>query len=283
MKFLTDLKAVMLTYYDTFVAVLPRIVLGLVAFLIIFALAGRLQRLLKKRLLRTLDDPLLSDFIAQVLKVVLVILAILVAFTIMGLGGAASGILAGASVSAFIIGFAFKDIGENFLAGIIMAFDRPFQVGNWVAIGGHDGTIVGLSLRDVHLKTFDGRDVYIPNGMIVRNPIVNYTQDGFLRREFTVQLGKESDVDKASALVLETLATIEGVLQDDHQPSVFVSDYNANGLVLTIQFWLNTINPTISGLQVRNNVINRIIKGLLAGNFYLPAEVREMRTVNIER
>ncbi|PTM07916.1 MAG: hypothetical protein DA408_21315 [Bacteroidetes bacterium] len=142
---------------------------------------------------------------------------------------------------------------------------------------------MGLSLRDVHLKTFDGRDVYIPNGMIVRNPIVNYTQDGFLRREFTVQLGKESDVDKASALVLETLATIEGVLQDDHQPSVFVSDYNANGLVLTIQFWLNTINPTISGLQVRNNVINRIIKGLLAGNFYLPAEVREMRTVNIER
>jgi len=281
MKFLTDLKAVLLAYYDTFVAVLPRIVLGLVAFLIIFALAGRLQRLLKKRLLRTLDDPLLSDFLSQVLKVVLVTLAILVAFIIMGLGGAASGILAGASVSAFIIGFAFKDIGENFLAGIIMAFDRPFQIGNWVAIAGHDGTIVGLSLRDVHLKTFDGRDVYIPNGMIVRNPIVNYTQDGFLRREFTVQLGKESDVDKASALVLETLASIEGVLQDDHQPSVFVSDYNANGLVLTIQFWLNTIDPKISGLQVRNNAINRIIKALLAGNFYLPAEVREMRTVSI--
>ena len=66
----------------------------------------------------------------------LVIFGLLLFLGIVGLGKAASGLLAGAGVSAFIIGFAFKDIGENFLAGIIMAFDRPFRIGDVVEIAG---------------------------------------------------------------------------------------------------------------------------------------------------
>jgi small-conductance mechanosensitive channel len=104
----------------------------------------------------------------------------MVVFRFVGLTGVVSGLLAGAGISAFIIGFALKDIGENFLAGILLAFKRPFRVGDLVDIGGIRGTVLILNLRDTQIKTPDGKDVFIPNANIIKNPLVNFTIDGFI-------------------------------------------------------------------------------------------------------
>jgi small conductance mechanosensitive channel len=248
MQFWNDLQEVLLGYYDLLVGVLPRLVLATLVLILVLFLSGRFKRALKSRLNRTMDDPLLANFLTQILKVCMVTLAILLFLAIVGLGGAASGLLAGAGVGAFIIGFAFKDIGENFLAGIIMAFDRPFRIGDVVEIGGKTGKIIGLTLRDTHIKTFDGKDVYIPNGMIVRNPIVNLTIDGYLRGEFNVRLASESDIEKAIQIVRAALQQIPGLLWDDRAPNTFLSDYQPSGMTLTIQYWFNTpMTPTCQG------------------------------------
>ncbi|HAZ24509.1 MAG TPA: mechanosensitive ion channel protein MscS, partial [Algoriphagus sp.] len=99
-----------------------------------------------------------------------------------------SGLLAGAGITAFVIGFALKDIGENFLAGILLAFKRPFKVGDTVDINGIRGVVLNLNLRDTQIKTPDGKDVFIPNATIIKNPLVNFTIDGFLRYDFIVGL-----------------------------------------------------------------------------------------------
>ena len=87
--------------------------------------------------------------------------------------------LAGAGISAFIIGFALKDIGENFLAGIILAFKRPFRVGDIVDINGLKGKVLTLNLRDTQIKTGDGKDVFIPNAVIIKNPLSILPSMGF--------------------------------------------------------------------------------------------------------
>ena len=86
--------------------------------------------------------------------------ALLLVLTIIGLGGVATGLLSGAGVGAFVIGFAFKDIGENFLAGILMAFDRPFNVGDTVELGGEKGKVIALNLRNTQVKSFDGIRIF---------------------------------------------------------------------------------------------------------------------------
>ncbi len=276
MDFWEDMKEVAQSYYEVLLHHLPRIVIGTLVLIFIWTIAGRAKRALKARLSKTMDDPLLVDFLAQILKVALVIFGLLLFLGIVGLGKAASGLMAGAGVSAFIIGFAFKDIGENFLAGIIMAFDRPFRIGDVVEIAGKTGKIIGLSLRDTHMKTFDGKDVYIPNGMIVRNPIVNLTIDGFLRNDFQVRLESSSNVDDAIAVVRTTLEQIEGILQEDRAPNTFISEYLPSGMTLVVQYWFNTNDPTVSSLALKTEAIQRSIHALKDAGFHLPADVREV-------
>ncbi len=277
MQFLEDFKAASLHYYDQLLFVLPRVVLGVLVFILILFIAGRLKRVLNAYLTRRMQDPLLAGFTSQIFKAVMVVIALLISMSIMGLGKAASGLLAGAGVSAFIIGFAFKDIGENFLAGFIMAFDRPFRVGDWVAIAGHEGTIVGLSLRDVHLKSFDGKDVYIPNGMIVRNPIVNYTIDGFLRHDFSLRLSPDTDTDKATELLYTTINKIPGVLDEKRSSNIFIRDYDQNGFVYKIQYWLKTDDPAVSGIAVKNIAIGSCVDQLQKAGFVLAVDTVKMK------
>ncbi|MEL6657962.1 MAG: mechanosensitive ion channel family protein [Bacteroidota bacterium] len=276
MKFWNSLKTVSIGYYELFILYLPRIVLGTVVLIVIWTLAGRAKRALKKRLGKTMDDPLLVDFLSQILKVSLIVFGLLLFLGIVGLGKAASGLLAGAGVSAFIIGFAFKDIGENFLAGIIMAFDRPFRIGDVVEIAGKTGKIIGLTLRDTHVKTFDGKDVYIPNGMIVRNPIVNLTIDGFLRNDFTVRLTAGANVDEAITLVRRILGEVAGVLKEDRAPNIFIADYQPSGISLAIQYWFNTNDPNVSSLALKTEVIQKCLSALKKAGFHLPPDVREI-------
>ena len=78
----------------------------------------------------------------------------------MGLNGVAKGLLAGAGLSAFIFGFAFKDIAENFLGGLILAFNRPFSLNDTIQIRDFTGHVKALNFRTTHIKTFDEKDVF---------------------------------------------------------------------------------------------------------------------------
>jgi|TARA_B110000090_G_C13046901_1_gene317957 small conductance mechanosensitive channel len=105
-----------------------------------------------------------------------------------GLGDAVAWLLAGVGVTSIILGFAFKDIGENLRVGIMLAFNRPFNIGNVVEIDGFVGTVKALELRSTHLRIFNGKDIYIPNSSLIKNPRINYTQDGLSIHDYTVGL-----------------------------------------------------------------------------------------------
>ena len=133
--------------------------------------------------------------------------------------GAAAPLPQALVLTAIVIGFAFKDIGENFLAGVMMAFNRPFRIGDTIKSGDVEGKIVELSLRDTHIKTFDGKDVYVPNGQILKNPVYNYTIDGFLRHQFSIGIDYNSDIKKARDLIMNILVLFKFGIIDLHSTS----------------------------------------------------------------
>ncbi len=279
-KLIEDLWLNMQDYYTDLVLVLPKIFLASIVFAFLYFLANRSRNFVNTRLTKRMDDPLLATFLSRVVKIALVLIAGLIALQILGLAGMATGLITGASVSAIVIGFAFKDIGENFLAGIMLAFNRPFRVGDTVELNGHKGTVVALSLRNSRIKTFDGKDIFIPNANVVKNPVVNYTMDGFLRNDFTVGIDYGSNVNKAVEIILKTMEKIPGVLQVDKKPNAFVSNLGASSLEITVQYWLDTFDKGVSGTAVKTQAIDEVLTNLDKAGYYMPGDIIELKNYN---
>ncbi|WP_287060499.1 mechanosensitive ion channel family protein [Algoriphagus sp.] len=265
------------TDWEGIEALLKTIGLSLAILLAFYFLANVLQKFLRKRLLVRMDDPLLANFLSVVFRLIIILLGFLLVFRIIGLTGLVSGLLAGAGITAFVIGFALKDIGENFLAGILLAFKRPFKVGDTVDINGIRGVVLNLNLRDTQIKTPDGKDVFIPNATIIKNPLVNFTIDGFLRYDFIVGLDYGSDYQVARALILEAIQKVPGVLMDTKTPKVWVSELAESTLNLQVAFWVDTFDRKIADLEVKSQAIIQVLTTLEKAGYNLPARVLEIK------
>lgn len=274
---LNDLLANIESYYDNLVIVLPKVLLASLIFSFFYFLANRSRNFVNARLTRSMDDPLLATFLSRVVKITIVLIAFLFALQILGLAGVATGIVTGASVSAIVIGFAFKDIGENFLAGIMLAFNRPFQVGDLVELDGYKGIVIALNLRNSRIKTFDGKDIFIPNADVVKNPVINYTMDGYLRHEFTVSLEYGADLSEAIKVILTTMSEIPGILKEKKQTSVWASKLSPNALELTVYYWLDTFDKSIDAGAIRIQSVQQTLAALNTAGFYRPGNVLELK------
>jgi small-conductance mechanosensitive channel len=245
--------------------------------ILFYFLANVLQKFLKRKLLIRMDDPLLANFLSVIFRLLVILVGFMAVFRFVGLTGVVSGLLAGAGISAFIIGFALKDIGENFLAGILLAFKRPFRIGDLVDIGGIRGTVLTLNLRDTQIKTPDGKDVFIPNANIIKNPLVNFTIDGFLRYDFIIGLDYGSDYRKAIDLIKATISEVEGVLTESKNPNAWVFELGESTLNIQVVFWVDTFDRKIKDLEVRTNAIIAVLRALENGGFNMPAKIIELK------
>ena len=250
---------------------------GLLIFLLFFYLSKWIKKLISNRINKSTKDPLWADFIAAGVRGIILIFGITLVFRFMGLTGLVSGMLAGAGITAFIIGFALKDIGENFLAGIMLAFKRPFRIGDIVEINGISGKILALNLRDTQIKTIDGKDVFLPNGAIIKSPLINFTIDGFLGYHFLVGLDYGSDYPKAMELIRKTMDKVPGVLKGNKKPSVHITEMGASSLTIRVDYWVNTHNRTQPDLKVRSNAILSVLQNLESAGFNLPGNIVELK------
>ena len=272
-KFFQDVFANLQDYYEQLLDLLPRLVVGIVLFLLLYRLAVRVKRLLYAYLLKRMDDALLARFLARIVKIIIVFTALMLFMSIVGLKNLAAGMITGASVSAIVIGFAFKDIVENFLAGVILAFHRPFRVGDVVELNGKKGAVVSLHLRTTHIKTADGQDVYIPNASIIKNSVVNYTIDGFIRQQFTIALEANSDLTKAIQITEQELKTVSGIIQEEKKPVAAVGNVQYGMVELIAYYWLDTFNKNYSGVQIRIEAMTKVLDALKKAGYSLPRQV----------
>jgi len=260
--FLEDTRQEIYQYYDGLVAITPKLLMALFIIFVTWFLARLLRRLTDRKLKKQMQDPLLAEFLATMARAIILIFGFLLAFRILGFSGITASILAGAGITAFVIGFALRDIGENFLAGILMAFKRPFRVGDFVESGPIRGRVVALNIRDTQLKTTDGKDVYIPNAIIIKNPLINYTIDGYLRFDFVVKLRAGTDYNKALEIIKESVYKAEGIIKKRRHPSVNISGLSPDKVDVTVSFWIDTFTVKETSDKILSNVILSVQQAL---------------------
>ena len=265
-------------FFDRVVDQSPDIVVGILLFAALTFMGQTLRRLTKKRLARRVEDPLLVNFIGRIIFLVFLIIGIVFFLNQVGLGKAAGGLLAGAGVSAIILGFAFKDIGENFLAGFFLAFSRPFSIGDVIELEGLKGVVKALNFRNTHIRTFDGKDIFIPNAMLIKNPLQNFTRDGLLRYRFVVGIDYGDDIRKAIKTIVDTLNKDSHIEKEgDVEPFIQLEEFATSTVNLGVYYWVNSKNFTGHIASLTTGVMHAVVQKLIAEGFNLPADIVELK------
>lgn len=248
---------------------LPNYLLGIVAFVCFYIIASFVSKILQNRLRKQLADKILSHLISRITHWIMVLLGLILAMRIAGLADIATSLLAGAGVSAFLIGFAFKDIAENFLAGIMLAFNRPFNIGDTIKTGDILGSVVELDLRNTHLKTFDGKEVYIPNARIISEPLFNSSKNDFIRFDFSIAIEYKEDIEKTEKIITERLKKITEI-STDKKTRVSVQSFSPIGTHLQIFFWINKKTTSKSIGDINRKAQSEVKNALIENNINIP-------------
>lgn len=264
------------------IELLPKIGLGIIVLFLFIMASWLIKKVITKRVKPKTKNPLLAEFLGKIVAFIITITGFVLFLHIIGLGGIAKNIMAGAGITTFVIGFAFKDIGENFLSGILMAFKSPFKVGDLIETNGTIGYVSELNLRESILKTLDGKDVYIPNSQIIKSPLFNYTIDGYLRYEITIGLDYNVDFKKVSDILKSILADIPEVLSGDKKPMVVVDELATSTVNMRILYWIDTftLKSKAYHLQIKSQILIRIVEDLNKNGIYLPADIVEIKNYN---
>ncbi|MBD3235771.1 MAG: mechanosensitive ion channel [Candidatus Eisenbacteria bacterium] len=234
--------------------ILPRLMLALAVFWLSIIIGRALSRALGRLLQRGALSTTHKKFFQGTLVWFFGIAGVVVALNLLGLRGLAASLVAGGGITAVVLGFAFREIGENFLAGIVLAFNRPFEVGDLVESESLQGIVRGIELRHTHVRTADGRDIFIPSSQIVTRPLVNFTRDGLRRPSFSVGIDYADDADRAKELLLATTKGVPGVLPEP-EPGVVISGLAPQYVELEVYFWVSTTAKETSLIRTRSAVM----------------------------
>ncbi|WP_127845866.1 mechanosensitive ion channel family protein [Psychroflexus aestuariivivens] len=254
------------------------------AFTLLFLVAGFLianfiKHRIKLRLIKKSPNQITANFISQIISFTIKTAVILTTLYLLGLNAFTNKVLAGAGLLTFVIGFALKDIGENFLAGIILAFKSPFKLNDMIEVDKIVGFVKDINIRETLIKTPDGKDVFLPNSIILKNPLYNYTIDGFLRYEFIVGIAYENNPNLAIGVIRDTLNEIEPVLKGDRKPAIVIDEFATNTINIKVLFWVNTFitKKRSHHINIRSHVMDQVIGALITEGFSLPASIVELK------
>lgn len=260
-------------YYALFVEKLPQVGIGLVLFLIFYFLAGPLSRALVKPLTYAHTSTLIKVVVRRVISLIIVLFGFYLFLKMAGLSTFAVAILSGTGVAGLIIGFAFKDIAENFMSSLLLSIQKPFRLGDVIEVNGHLGVAKQVTARATTLVDFDGNHIQIPNAVVYKNTIRNFTANPNSRGKFVIGIGYDADVNEAQDIGLQVLHNMEAVLSDP-EPQVLVDQLASSTLNLKVYFWTDTHQYSL--LKVASLAMKKIVIAFEQAGISMPDDAREV-------
>lgn len=147
-------------------------------------------------------------------------------------------LLLGAGVLGIVLGLAARQTLGAVLAGFVVLFSRPFEVGDWVKIGEHEGTVREITIVNTRVQTFDGETVMVPNDIVTGTQVVNRSRDGRLRVNVDIGIDYESDISAAIEAAEQSMEAVE-LARDSPSPRAVVAEFDDSAVVLRLRFWID--------------------------------------------
>ena len=239
----------------TTVQMLPLLLLAVLAVVLFSLLGSWLSR--RNALLRRVGlSELATNLGMRFVRLIVTSIGILIARELLDATALVSAMLGVAGVIGIALGFAFRNIVENYLAGVLLSTRNPFAIGDFIQVDDMTGKVMRLTSRDTVLMTLDGNHLRIPNSQIITSPMTNFTRNPLRRFEFNVGVSVELDLVRVRALAISTLADMPGILAEP-RPRVLVLELGDSAVTVRVLAWIDQRQTDF--LKARSEAI-RLVK-----------------------
>lgn len=261
-------------WVDGFISMIPNMIVAVLVFIAFLLLAKWGKKLAGKLFAKTSSNTALKNLLSTFVHWTIMGLGLFIILGILGLEKAVTSLLAGVGVVGLALGFAFQDIAANFVSGVILAFRKPYRIGDVIEINDVMGNVLRTNLRVTVLETFQGQEVYIPNKELLQGNIVNYSS--LSHRQIIVESGVSyaEDLEQVELVVRDAIGKMEGLIRKDD----IVFDYNEFGgssINFNTRFWIEY--PGEPGyLSMKSKAIKVIKKALDENGITIPFPIRTL-------
>lgn len=236
---------VLATWVDAFFAHLPGAITGLLLLLIFVLLSRFAVRLVRRVSERAGTDASLRDLLLPLVRFSVLAVGVLMALDQMGFQ--VSSLLAGLGIAGLAAGLAAQETLANLVAGFVLLWDRPFRVGDLVTIDGFQGQVAELGLRSTRIRTYEGREVVLPNKDVAQHPVINHSRYPAVRHNAAFSIGYGVPVERAREILLRAARQQAEVLADP-EPMVVVTALRDSAVELELRVWVNDLLSPRSSL-----------------------------------
>lgn len=252
---------------------LPLVIVGLVLLLLTLVAAKLTGRIARSLLASRIENAMIRAVIQKLIVLSVVLVGAYIFLQVSGLTRLAVTVLGGTGVLGLVLGFAFRDIAENFLASLLISVQRPFRIGDTIEVDGLLGVVRRVTTRGTLLIDFDGNHILVTNSKIFKSTITNYTTNPNMRIQFTVGIGYDASITKAQSVALEVMQGHAAVL-DQPEPSVLIDALGGASINMQLTFWID--GHEHSKVKVRSSVMRQVVRALIRAGVSLPDEDREV-------
>jgi len=273
-KFWSLINDKLQTWLEAGIKHLPNFVVAILIAIVFSIIARFAGKAMKNLLNNALDSPQIANLLASIFKVCILVAGIFVALDFLGLTGTVTSLLAGAGIIGLAIGFAFQDMTENLIAGIAMGIRKPFEIGDVVEADKVFGKVKTINLRNTLVETFFGQIEVVPNKILFRNILTNYSTTGIRRVEVPVGISYADDPEQAAEVIVKQINQYDFVIKKD-DTAVFAKDFGDSSVNLLLWFWIDYPGET-GFMQARHQAVVGVKQALESADILIPFPIRTL-------
>jgi small-conductance mechanosensitive channel len=251
-----------------FSASVPRLLLAIIIGLFFYFLSYVVKVIVRRTTSPDVSHRLLRIAMGRIAQGAILIIGALVAVTAAFPGFTPANFISALGIGGIAIVFAFKDIFENVLAGILLLFSRPFRIGDQIIYDRYEGTVEEIQARATWLKTYDGRRILIPNSELFKNSVTVNTAFDNRRLEYDFKIAADQDVERAKQVIVDVMRRCEDVLPDP-RADVIVINFDAGSVTIRARWWSRSRTSDV--LLAQDRVLSAARAALVSAGVKLPA------------
>ena len=249
------------------VRTLPQLAIATLVLLVTWGAAALVRGGVKRMTGRTRIRPSLAQLLITLSTVIVWILGFLIAIAVIMPGVNAGTLLAVLGLGSVAIGLAFKDIFENFLAGVLIMLRKKMRIGDYVECEGVEGRVELITVRETYLRKLDNELTIVPNSFLFKNPVRIVTDATKRRHEIVVGVAYGTDLDQAAEVIAGAVRSADGI--DANRPvEVFAREFNDSAIDFTVRWWAGS--RVLDMHKSRDAVVRSIKRALDRAGIEIP-------------
>ncbi|HNV78251.1 MAG TPA: mechanosensitive ion channel family protein [Thermomonas sp.] len=255
------------------VASAPLLLVALLIVLFASWLGGFASRHLRVVKRFSSSNPYMEGLLRSTVRIVITLAGVVVALDLLNATSLVGAVLGSAGVIGLVLGFGFKDIAENYIAGVLLSLRKPFSPGDTVRIDSFEGKVVALTARATILMTVDGNHLQLPNSVVFKSVLLNYSRNPKRRFDFETVVDNRASWHAAMDAGLAAIGSVEGVLAEP-PPSTLIRTLSNDGATLQFAGWIDQRHNDLA--KTRSEAMRRVRRELREAGFVPPEHVQKV-------